>query len=564
MATKEKDYRHASILIVGAGPGGLAAAITAKSINKDADIVVLEKGEALGNHTISGAVLEIAPLKRMLDKAVPDWLTLEGADHIMGREVRSDAVRFLLGKKLTINISSIIKLGKKLGLPLGEMDNHGNYVVSISKLTKFLGKVALSLGVEIYPGFCVKEILYDKTERKIYGIKLVDQGLDKEGHPQSNYLKGETITADIIILSEGSDGLVTEDFVAKTGLKREINQVFSVGVKEVIRVSKERYELFGNNRVIHTLGYPLWFPIFGPDVFGGGFAYSYGDNQITIGIIAGADWKYYNFNPQKALVDFKHHPFIYQFIEGGEVIEAGVKTIPEGGYHAVPRYEQSGNGGKIIRTVGYKNVMIIGDSAGFVNMHKIKGLHNAIESGSLAGQVSVQCLNNPDKAAEVYTHMLEQNSVIDDLKPARNFRAIIAKFGSTIGFPLSTIGKYIPKLNIERDFESMTSTMFKYDTPGKFDKATFVALAGTKHREDQPSHLSILDQHYCINKCDPLFDRACITFCPAGVYEQVGDKTLPANPSNCIHCKTCQRKCPFDNIRWTVPEGGGGPRYKQM
>ncbi|MDN3513797.1 MAG: electron transfer flavoprotein-ubiquinone oxidoreductase [Candidatus Brocadia sp.] len=564
MVIQEKDHTHVSILVVGAGPGGLTAAIAAKSANKDADVVVLEKAEALGNHDLSGAVLEMTSLKRLLDEASPDWQCKEGASHILGREVKDDDMCFLLGKKFTINITPLIKLGKTLGLPFGEMDNSGNYIVSICKLTKFLGEVACSLGIEVYTGFGVKEILYDQTKKEACGVKLVDQGLDKKGRPQPNYLKGETITADIIILAEGTDGLVTEDFVTKAGLKRRINQVFSVGVKEVIRVSKECYESFGNNRAIHTLGYPLWFPIFGPGIFGGGFAYSYGDNQIAVGIIAGADWKYCNFNPQKALEDFKHHAFIQPFIEGGEIIEAGAKMIPEGGYYAVPRYMQSGANGKTTSTVGYKNVIIVGDSAGFVNMHKIKGLHNAIESGSLAGKASIQCLKDPDNAAEVYTSLLEHNSVLGEMKPARNFRAIIAKFGSTLGFTLSIIGKCLPKFSLEKDYEAMTSARFKYDLPVKFDKATFVALAGTKHREDQPSHLSILDQNFCMNKCDPLFDRACITFCPAGVYEQVGNNTLPANPSNCIHCKTCQRKCPFDNIRWTVPEGGGGPRYKQM
>ncbi len=564
MAIKEKDYTHGSILVVGAGPGGLAAAIAAKSANKDADIVVLEKGEALGNHNLSGAVLEISSLKRLLDEAKPDWLSIEGADHILGREVKKDDVRFLLGKKLTINISPLVKFGKKLRLSFGELDHRGNYIVSISKLTRFLGKVALSLGIEVYPGFGVKEILYNPNKREVYGVKLVDQGLDKKGNPQPNHIKGETITADIIILAEGTDGLVTEDLVTKAGLKRRVNQVFSVGVKEIIRVSKERYELFGNNRAIHTLGYPLWRPILGPSIFGGGFAYSYGDNQIAVGTIVGADWKYCNFNPQKALEDYKRHPFIHQFIEGGEVIEAGVKMVPEGGYYAIPRYKQLSNNGKAKNTVGYKNVMIIGDSAGFVNMHKIKGLHNAIESGALAGKASIQCLKDPDKAAEVYTHLLEQNSVINEMKSARNFRAIVAKLGSTIGLPFSMVGKYLPRLNIESDFNAMTRAMFRYGAPDKFDKMTFVALAGTKHREEQPSHLNILDQKFCITECERIFDRACIMFCPAGVYEQVGDDTLPANPSNCLHCKTCQRKCPFDNIRWTVPEGGGGPRYKQM
>lgn len=390
MRTKEKEYNHVQVLIVGAGPGGLAAAIAAKNADKDADIVVLEKGEAIGNHTISGAVIEITSLKRMLDEAMPDWLTLEGAEHILEREVINDDVCFLLGKKYSFGVSPIIKLCKKLRLPPGDMDNHGNYIVPISKLTKFLGNVAVSLGVSIYPGFGVKEIVYDTDKKKVYGIRLVDQGLDKEGHPQPNYLKGETITADVIILAEGSDGLVTEDLVAKVGLKREIHQVFSVGVKEVLRVSKEQYGLFGNNRVIHTLGYPLWFPVFGPDIFGGGFAYSYGDNQIAVGILTGADWKYYNFNPQKALMDLKCHPFLSQFIEGGEVIETGAKTISEGGYYAIPRYKQSDSNGKTTHSVGYENVIIIGDSAGFVNLHKIKGLHNTFESGSLGGKASIQ------------------------------------------------------------------------------------------------------------------------------------------------------------------------------
>lgn len=402
------------------------------------------------------------------------------------------------------------------------------------------------------------------TGKKINGIKLVDQGLDKEGHPQPNYIKGETITADVLILAEGTDGLVTEDLVAKAGLKRQNNQVFSVSVKEIMRVSKKQYELFGDNRAVHTMGYPLWSPIFGPAIFGGGFAYSYGNNEIAIGIIAGADWKYYNFNPQKALDDFKQHTFIRQFIDGGEVIEAGVKMIPEGGYYAVPRCLQPGTNGRSLNTVGYKNALITGDSAGFVNMQKIKGLHNAIESGSLAGKAAIQCMQNPEMAAQVYTDMLENNSVMDEMKSAKNLRALIARFGQTIGLPLSIVGNYLPRFSMGEDYKDMTSDEFTFDVPGEYDKSTFVSLAGTEHREEQPSHLSILDPLLCINKCDSAFQRPCITFCPAGVYEKIGIDTQPANPSNCVHCKTCQRKCPFDNIRWTVPEGNGGPKYKQM
>lgn len=539
MLLEEKGYTHVPILVVGAGPGGLAAAIAARIVNKDADIAVLEKGESLGNHNLSGAVIEIASLRHLLDEARPDWHSIKGVDNILERDVMNDDVLFLPGKKLAIKISPIIKIGKKLGLSFGGMDNVGNYIVSISQLTRLLGKVASSLGIEVYTGFGVKEILYDKTKKEVNGVKLVDQGLDKEGHPQPNYVRGETITAEVIILAEGADGLITEDLVAKTGLKREINQVFSVGVKEIIQVSKGQYGLFGDNRVVHTMGYPLWFPIFGPSTFGGGFAYSCGNNEIAVGIIVGADWKYYNLNPQKALEDFKQHAFMHQFVNGGEVIEAGVKMIPEGGYYAVPHQIRSGANGKIKKTVGYENVMIVGDSAGFVNMNKIKGFHNAIESGSLAGKVAIQCLNDRKKAAVVYTDMLKRNSVMDEMKSARNFRAMIARFGPTIGFPISIVGNLLPMLNIEKDFKAMTSDIFKYEIPGEFDKSTFVSLAGTEHREEQPSHLSILNPDPCINKCDPLFDRACITFCPAGVYEKIGINTLPANPSNCVHCKTC-------------------------
>ncbi|MDR4497869.1 MAG: electron transfer flavoprotein-ubiquinone oxidoreductase [Candidatus Scalindua sp.] len=564
MERKEKEYTHVSILVVGAGPAGLAAAIAAKSANKEIDIVVLEKAEAAGNHNLSGAVLETVSLKRLLDESGFDWQTIKGADTLLERGVKDDDVLFFLGKQLSVNISPLITIGRKLGLSFGQMCNEGNSIVSISKLTKILGEIAVSLGVEIYTGFGAKEILYDRDGKKINGIKLVDQGLDKERNPQPNYVKGETITADVVILAEGTDGLVTEDLVAKAGLKRKNNQVFSVSVKELIRVSKKQYQLFGDNRVVHTMGYPLWSPVFGPAIFGGGFAYSYGDNEIAVGIIVGADWKYYNFNPQKAFENFKQHTFIRQFVDGGEVIEAGVKMIPEGGYYAVPRYLQQDTNGKNLNTVGYKNVMITGDSAGFVNMNKIKGLHNAIESGSLAGKVAIQCMQNPEKAAQVYTGMLEYSSVMDEMKSAKNLRAIIARFGQTIGYPLSIVGNYLPVFSMEEDYKAMTSDEFTFDIPGEYDKSTFVSLAGTEHREEQPSHLSILDSSLCIDKCDSAFQRACITFCPAGVYEKIGINTHPANPSNCVHCKTCQRKCPFDNIRWTVPEGNGGPKYKQM
>ncbi len=555
---------NVSALVVGGGLAGLSAAIAIKNENKDIDVVVLEKGNAIGNHNLSGAVIEFQPLMSLLDKAKPGWREIKGAEDIFAKKVNSDDVCFLWGINRLINLSFLVKIGKFLKLSFGEMDNGGNIIVSISELTRFLSEIALSLGVEIYTGFGVKEIIYDKENEHATGVRLVDQGLDSEGRKQENHVIGDEINCDIIILAEGASGLVTEDFVMKAGLKREINQVFSVGVKEIIKVSESNYKQFGENRVMHTMGYPLWSPLVGPNIFGGGFVYSYGKEQIAIGIIAGADWEYYNFNPQKALEEFKNHLFIKQFIEGGKVIEAGVKIIPEGGYYAIPRYQQENIGNRTKNTIGYKNVLIVGDSAGFVNMLKMKGMHLAVQSGVFAGKAAAQCIEKPHDAAYIYTKWIDDSPVMKEMKSARNFRSIIARFGPIIGLPFSMVGKFFPKIDIEKDSKSMTKAKFKFDNDGEYDKATFASLAGVGHREDQPSHLSIIDNNVCNNECAPNFDRPCIGFCPAGVYDIVKGETVAANPSNCLHCKTCLIKCPQDNIGWTVPEGGGGPKYKNM
>jgi electron-transferring-flavoprotein dehydrogenase len=206
----------------------------------------------------------------------------------------------------------------------------------------------------------------------------------------------------------------------------------------------------------------------------------------------------------------------------------------------------------------------LGDSAGFVNMLKIKGLHNAIDSGILAAEAIVRAFNNPEAAATSYTELIKRSNVAKEMKSAKNFRQAVSKFGPLQGMPLSVLGGLLPKFEVEKDYEAMTAARYRFKPGQKFDKDTFTAMAATEHREEEPSHLTILDAEICTTKCTPVFDSPCITFCPAGVYETVHDEVKPANPSNCLHCKTCQRKCPFDNIRWTAPEGGGGPRYKRM
>lgn len=552
-----KDYNRVSVLVVGAGPAGLATAIQLKILKPQVDICVIEKGADLGNHNLSGAVLEPQPLHSLLDSAVPGWQQSDAAKDVLANKIDKDDILFLLGKKLAFNIFFAINLAKIFRLGFGQMIHKGDYSISISKLTKWMGQIAKNLGAEVLTGFAAEDIILNESEGRAAGVKLVDCGLDKEGHKQPNYLQGEVINADFIVLAEGCDGLVAERFIEKAGLQRENPQLFSVGVKELIKVSSEQYNGFTSNRVVHAMGYPIWTPVVGPGMFGGGIIYTGAQDHLSVGMIVGADWKYCDFNPQDALTNFKKHRFVNKFIEGGTVVEAGAKMIPEGGFYAIPKDPRTGN-------IGKGNVMILGDSAGFVNMLKIKGLHNAIDSGIQAAKAIAETLDNPQSVASKYTELIHNSNIAREMKSARNFRQTVARFGPLQGMPLSVLGSLLPKFKTECDYEAMTIARYRLKPNQQFDKDTFTAVAATEHREEQPSHLKILDSEVCSTKCTPLFNSPCISFCPAGVYETIQGQVKPANPSNCLHCKTCQRKCPFNNIRWTVPEGGGGPRYKRM
>ena len=551
------NYNKVQVLIVGAGPSGLAAAIHLKTLKPDAEICVIDKAADLGNHNLSGAVLEPRALHNLLDSALPDWQHRDTAGDILARTVDKDNVMFLLGTKFAFNIFFAIRLARMFRLGFGQMMHKGDYVVSISKLTRWLGKIAADMGVEILTGFAADDIVLDESGRTAAAVKLVDQGLDREGHQQPNFTPGEIINPSFIILAEGCDGLLTEKLIEKAKLQRQENQLYSVGIKEIIKVTPGQYAKFTDGRVVHAMGYPLWTPFIGPGMFGGGIMYPVETDHIAVGMIVGADWKYHDFNPQDALTSFKNHRFVKQFIEGGTVVEAGAKMIPEGGYYAIPRDPQT-------NSIGKGNVLLLGDCAGFVNMLKIKGLHNAIESGIFAAKAVAENLDKPALAAQAYTALLEKSLIMAEMKSAKSFRQAVAEFGPFQGLPLSILGGWLPRFDIEKDYQAMTPGCYRLRPNQHFDKDTFTAMAGTRHREEQPSHLTILDSNVCKTKCTPKFNSPCITFCPAGVYETVHDQVRPANPSNCLHCKTCQRKCPFDNIRWTCPEGTGGPRYKRM
>ena len=550
------EYNKVSVLVVGAGPAGLATAIQLKVLKPDIDVCVIDKALDLGNHNLSGAVLEPEPFHALLDAAKPDWRDTDEAKDVLANIIDKDDIMFFLGKNMAFNIYKMLKLAGKFGVGWGQMIHHGDYSVSISKLTKWMGNIAKELGVEVMTGFAADHVVYDGTGLA-QGVKLIDQGIDKEGEKQPNFVEGEMIEAKYVVLAEGCDGLVTERFVEQAGLTRQSTQLYSLGVKELIKVTPEQYAKFTPGRVVHAMGYPIWTPVMGPGMFGGGIVYAGAQDHLSVGMIVGLDWKYRNFNAQDALVRFKEHSFVKPFIEGGTVVEAGAKMIPEGGYYAIPRDPET-------QSIGKANVMILGDSAGFVNMLKIKGLHNAIDSGIQAAKAITITENDPKRAALEYTTLINGSNVAKEMESAKNSRHTIAKFGPLQGMPLSVLGSWLPKFEVEPDYEMMRTAPYRLKPHQNFDKDTFTAVAATEHREEQPSHLHIVDPTICETKCTPVYGSPCITFCPAGVYETIHDEVKAANPSNCLHCKTCQRKCPFDNIRWVAPEGGGGPRYKRM
>ncbi len=551
----DNDYSKTNVLIVGAGPAGLAAGIKIKHENPELEVCIIDKGAEPGNHNLSGAVLEINALKTLLDEASPGWEKTKAAKKVLGNPIEDDDMMLFMGDKFSLNIISAIKLAKIFHLGFGQMIHKGDYSVSISALCSWLSGIAEEKGVEILTGFAAEEIIL-AGDNSVESIKLVDRGRDHENNKQPNFVAGEEIKADFVLLAEGAEGLLTEKFIERAGLKRQNPQLYSIGVKELVRVSDEQYERFGANRVVHAMGYPLWSPLTGPDMFGGGIIYAAEENHISVGIIVGIDWKYYDFSPQQALRNFKKHDFVRKHIENGKVVEAGAKMIPEGGLASIPRAE---NG-----EIGKHNCMILGDSAGFVNMLKIKGLHNAVESGIHSAQAILENVREPGKAARRYTELVDNGNIGKEMRSAKNYRQMIAKFGLLMGAPLSSLGKILPHLDVEDDSEALKQVHYKYKPEKDFDRDTFVAMAGTAHREDQPNHVQILNPDICIQECRDNYDIPCLTFCPAGVYEIIDGKLKAANPSNCLHCKCCQRKCPYHNVQWTVPEGNGGPRYKRM
>jgi len=413
------------------------------------------------------------------------------------------------------------------------MHHKGDQVISLSRMVAWLGARAEKEGVQIYTGLAAASLIWENGA--VRGVKLVDQGMDKDRKPKSNFLEGEKIFAKATVLADGACGVLSREYITKIGGNKN-PQVFSIGVKEVFCVPAENFKA---GRVIHTLGFPSRL-----DVFGGGFYYSMGDGLVAIGLILGLDWCYSDLAPLKEFEIFKTHPFIAGLLKGATRVEGGATTIPEGGYFSLPKLNANG-------------VVIIGDAAGFVNMEKIKGIHYGI----LSGMAAADAILSGDLA--LYEQNLETRGVLRDMRHARNFRAVF-QAGLLAGAPLSLVQSLWPwRIPMKGDHLAMKEgvCLSRGVVPG-FDRAVFAALSGTMHREDEPSHLIITDPAVC-RRCAKLFQSPCTVFCPTEVYSRKGE-AIRISATNCIHCGTCAIKCPLHNIVWTPPEGGEGPRYKTM
>jgi len=521
------------VLVVGGGPAGLATAIRLKqqltAASQEATVAVIDKAPRPGYHALSGAAFEAD----CLDELVPGWRDdRRFMEHVV--PVERDELYFLAGRR-AVQVPPFVVPSR--------MHHKGDVTLSLSRLVDYLATRAVRLGVELYSGYSARTLLVEGD--RVAGVGLTDVGRDNHGAEKSNFRPAEEIRARLTVLADGSHGVISTQFRERFGGGKN-PQVYSLGIKAVVAFPGDNP--FGNHRVIHTLGSPN-----PASVFGGGFIYSLGEKMAAVGLILGLDWKHGDLTPQREFERYRAHPFIATLLAGSVTIATGAKTIPEGGYFALGQLAASGG-------------LVVGDGAGFVNMEKIKGIHYGILSGMAAADTIIEALARDDtsKAALAgYRTRLEERGVLPDLRHARNYRAAFRR-GIYLGAPLSLISSWLPgRIGMEPDFRgTQKGARLNRPDPGGVDSATFVSLTGSIHREDEPAHMTVLDPQKCIT-CTTDYANSCTHFCPGQVYRWDGEKIV-LSASNCLHCMTCAVKCPLENIRWLPPEGGEGPRFKQM
>lgn len=531
------------VVIVGAGPSGLSAAIKLAQLsyqnNQPLNICVVEKGSEVGAHILSGNVFE----PHALDELIPDWKE-KGAP--LNTEAKEDNFVFLTKKKYF-----------KLPTP-PQMHNHGNYIISLGNLCRWLAEQATNLGVQIFPGFPASEIIIE--DNRVCGIITGDFGIGKNGERKESYQAGIELRAKYTLLAEGCRGHLTKRLESKFGLRGSADvQTYGIGIKELWKIKPEKHQA---GKIIHTIGWPM-----DMKTYGGSFLYHLEDNLVSIGYVVGLDYKNTYLNPFKEFQRYKTHPYIRQYLEGGERVSYGARALNEGGYQSIPKLTFAGGA-------------LIGCAAGFLNVPKIKGTHTAIKSGMLAAEAAFEAIANNTDNIGAYEDKIKNSWVYKELYQVRNIRPSF-RFGLLFGLIYSAIDTYIFRGKAPWTFKHHADNkqlkkkekckQIEYPKPDgvvSFDLLSSVYLSGTYHEEDQPVHLKLTAPNVAIENNLKLYDGPESRFCPAGVYEFIkdegGNDKLQINAQNCVHCKTCDIKDVTQNINWVTPEGGGGPNYPNM
>jgi electron-transferring-flavoprotein dehydrogenase len=552
----QREQLEADVLIIGAGPGGLACALHLASLlekHNEAkkspalsaeNIYVLEKGRAIGAHQLSGAIMD----PRGLRELVPDFEKTAPLD----TPVTGDAAYYFTESS-----------SYKLPITPPPLQNHGNYVVSLNKLVQWLGGLVEKKGVNLFTQFAGRELLYDKNG--IAGVLTEDKGVDKNGKAKDNFTPGYELRAKVTVLAEGPRGSLTKELVSKLKLDGLNPQVYGLGIKELWDVQPGK---IATGYVAHTLGWPL-----GSDLYGGGWVYGLQNNRVSLGMVIALEYQDPLFDPHEAFQKYKTHPFVKNILEGGKLIRYGAKTVPYGGWYAMPRSYVDGG-------------LIIGDSASLLNSQRLKGIHTAIKSGMLAAETIYEALCAGDTSAKTlsaYPQKIEASWIKKELWEVRNFHQAFhgglysglvqaglqfVTGGRGLSDPMRSEPGYLEYAKLHRDRTLVDqSTRFKGDGKLTFDRLTDVYHSGTRHEEDQPCHLIVLEPNICGDRCVREYGNPCQYFCPAAVYEMVLDKGEPKlkiSAANCVHCKTCDIADPYQIINWVPPEGGGGPNYEGM
>jgi len=551
---EQRESMEFDVVIVGAGPAGLSAAIRLKQLameaQREVSVVVLEKGSEVGAHILSGAVIDPVALNQL----IPDWKEKGAPLHT---PVSKD-VFLILGP------GGALRLPNFLMPPL--MSNHGNYIVSLGNLCRWLAEQAEALGVEVYPGFAAAEVLYN-VDGSVKGVATGDMGVGKDGQPKDSFMRGMELHGKYTFIGEGVRGSLAKTLIDRFGLDvGKQPQKFGIGLKELWQIDATRHH---PGLVQHTFGWPLNYR-----TGGGSFLYHLEDNLVAVGFVVHLNYKNPYLSPFDEFQRFKTHPSIAEVLEGGKRISYGARAITEGGLQSIPRLVFPGGA-------------LIGCSAGMVNLPRIKGTHNAMAAGMMAAQAAFEALGNGRQNDELveYQAKFDVSDVVRDLKMVRNVKPLWSRFGTWIGIGLGTIDMWMNNMGIglpftlrhgKPDHETLEKASrhkpIDYPKPdGKvsFDKLSSVFLSATNHEEDQPVHLDLIDSSIPISYNLPEFAEPAQRYCPAGVYEVITDQSgenprFQINAQNCVHCKTCDIKDPAQNINWTVPEGGGGPNYPNM